>query len=626
MLRGLRYAAPIMSGRTAFQPEPFQPERHERELRAILHEIESLCEELPGAGGSSAATDPIESNRLDRILRKYPRDGKGFFSRSQLLAGFRHFAGPGAEAEVARFARRIQLRPVRTRSGVTPLTVLTKPFPCPGRCVFCPNDVRMPKSYLSDEPGAQRAARNGFDPYRQTWSRLCAFRDIGHPTDKVELIVLGGTWSFYPAPYQRWFVTRCLDAMHDFARGIDARQDATWDQGPDYQILPPTIDGREVGGGLGPTYNQRVRGLLAETPEVARPESMSWVDVEAAQRENEASTVRCVGLVLETRPDRIDEQEVRRLRRLGCTKVQLGVQSLDDEVLARNRRGHGVFATRRAFRLLRASGFKIHAHWMPNLLGANAVSDREDFTRLFDDADFRPDELKIYPCSLVESAELMRDYERGDWRPYSHDELLSLLVDVLARVPRSCRVTRMIRDISSDDIVAGNKLTNFRETVERALVARGGRSQDIRAREIRDQAFDPQALSLRATHYEASGGSEHFLELVTPEDRLVGFARLRLPREHSFIEELEASALLREVHVYGVSLQLGRRSAGDAQHRGVGRRLVEEAARRATAAGFSDLAVISAIGTREYYRRLGFDDGRLYQHRKLGAPVGLRAR
>jgi elongator complex protein 3 len=311
---------------------------------------------------------------------------------------------------------------------------------------------------------------------------------------------------------------------------------------------------------------------------------------------------------------------VLRLRRLGCTKVQLGVQSLDDAVLARNRRGHDVSATRRAFRLLRATGFKIHAHWMPNLLGATSDTDRSDFARLFDDADFRPDELKIYPCSLIESAELMRDYERGDWRPYSHDELLALLVDVLARVPRSCRVTRMIRDISSHDIVAGNKFTNFREIVERALLARGGRSQDIRAREIRDQVFDPGELSLRATEYEASGGREHFLELLTSDDRLVGFARLRLPREPSFLAEIQSSALLREVHVYGASLQLGRRSSDDAQHRGLGKRLVEEAARRASAAGFADLAVISAVGTREYYRRLGFDDGPLYQHRSLELP------
>lgn len=580
----------------------FQPERHERELRAIIREIESL--------------EVRDARSLDRILRKHPRGGKGFFSRAELLAGYRHFVGEEQHDQVARFARSIQLRPVRTRSGVTPLTVLTKPFPCPGRCVFCPNDVRMPKSYLSDEPGAQRAAVNGFDPYRQTWSRLEAYRAIGHPTDKVELIVLGGTWSFYPQPYQRWFVLRCLEAMEDFAAGSDERAGVIATTPPiDWTRLPQQVDGREVGLD-GRTYNQHVNSLPASERERTQ-ETASWQELAAAQKRNETCGSRSVGLSLETRPDRVDEAEVMRLRRLGCTKVQLGVQSLDDEVLTRNRRGHGVDATRTAFRLLRDAGFKLHAHWMPNLLGATPESDRKDFVRLFEDPAFRPDELKVYPCSLIESAELMRDYERGDWAPYAHDDLLGVLADALAQVPRTCRVTRMIRDISSHDIVVGNKLTNFRELVERELVRRRTPAVDIRAREIRALAFDPASLQLRATQFEASGGDECFLELVTDEDRIVGFARLRLPRTPSFVAEVVGNAMLRELHVYGASLALGQHTTGDAQHRGLGRRLVQEASRRAEAAGFGVLSVISAVGTRGYYRALGFLDGELYQHLPL---------
>ena len=324
-----------------------------------------------------------------------------------------------------------------------------------------------------------------------------------------------------------------------------------------------------------------------------------------------------MGLALETRPDEVDEDEVARIRRLGATKVQLGFQSLDDRVLAANKRGHDVETTRRAVGLLRRAGFKIHAHWMPNLLGATPGSDVADFERLFSDPALRPDELKIYPCSLIESAELMRFFESGEWRPYAHGELLAVLSAALERTPRYCRITRMIRDISSDDIVEGNKLTNFREIAQRALEGRGGRCRDIRAREIRGRSFAQADLTLRETRYASAHGEECFLELVTPGDEIVAFLRLSLPEPRAFIEEIAGSALVREVHVYGAAQDLGARSGKKAQHRGMGARLLDEAARRARDAGFRDLAVISAVGTRAYYRKQGFGDGILYQHRRL---------
>ncbi|MCZ6781995.1 MAG: tRNA uridine(34) 5-carboxymethylaminomethyl modification radical SAM/GNAT enzyme Elp3 [Proteobacteria bacterium] len=581
----------------------FQPVRHERELRSILNAIERL-----------PADAELDGSALDPILRKYPRDGKGFFSRSELIAGFEHLRereGLGHDAEA--LARRLRLRPVRTRSGVTPLTVLTQPYPCPGRCVFCPNDVRMPKSYLADEPGAQRAAANRFDPYLQAWNRLDAYRAIGHPTDKVELIVLGGTWSFYPEPYQVWFATRLFEALNDFGAGLDRRAEA-WRSAPDFAQLPAPLDGRR----LVQSYNQVVSGFLDRHGAGVASGDADWCALARVQRANETAGSRSVGLVLETRPDHVDEAEVLRLRRLGCTKVQVGIQSLSDEVLRANRRGHDVAATRQALGLLRRAGFKIHAHWMPNLLAATPAADGEDFGRLFDDPAFRPDELKIYPCSLVESAELMTHFESGHWRPYTHDELLDVLVAALAAVPRYCRLTRVIRDISSDDIVVGNKLTNFREVAERALAERGGACVDIRSREIGARSFTDADLELGVMEYETDTGRELFLELATREDRLAGFARLSLPAAPSFVEELGASALLREVHVYGPSLAIGASAGADAQHRGLGARLVRETARRAGGAGYRNLAVISAVGTRPYYRRLGFRDGELYQHLAVG--------
>jgi elongator complex protein 3 len=327
--------------------------------------------------------------------------------------------------------------------------------------------------------------------------------------------------------------------------------------------------------------------------------------------------VRCVGLSLETRPDRVSESEVLRLRRLGATKLQLGIQSLSDDVLHANRRGHDVAASRRALHRLRAAGFKLHAHWMPNLLGATPETDAQDFERLFADPDFRPDELKIYPCLLVESAQLVRAWESGDWRPYPDAVLQRLLERCLARAPRYCRLTRVVRDFSSHDILAGTRVANFREVAERALAERGEACLDLRAREIRGAGFERRALQLRTTAYATSVGEERFLELTTREDRLVAFLRLSLPREASFVAELARAAVIRELHVYGESLPLRERDSSRAQHAGLGRALVGQAVRQAALAGHDRLAVISAVGTRGYYRALGFADGELYQARSL---------
>ncbi len=588
----------------------FDPEQHRQPLLAALRDVEALLM-------AREAKSPLSTRELHGILRRHPRQGQGFFSRSQLIAGYRAFAPQvGFAIPEERFIAQLQLRPVRTQSGVTPVTVLTKPFPCPGKCVFCPNDVRMPKSYLSDEPGCQRAEANGFDPYLQTYQRLSAFRNIGHATDKAELIVLGGTFSFYPEPYQIWFVKRCFDALNDFGAGVDRRAEAE-DQRLSLQTQTARLHGTELGAG----YNKVVARFL-ETQSGAGLlrdfEHCSWEQLEAAQRDNEHAATRNVGLVLETRPDHVDYAEIVRLRRLGCTKVQVGVQSVSDEILHKNQRGHDVEASRVALRTLRQAGFKLLVHFMPNLLGATPDSDVRDFARLFEDEAFRPDELKVYPCSLIESAELMRFYEAGEWQPYTHEQLLQVLQSVLVTTPRYCRLARVIRDISSGDIVAGNRLSNFREVAQRALGAEQPQVVEMRSREIRDAPFAGAQVELKATRYSTSSGEELFLEFVTQHDRLLGFCRLSLPRVPSAVPELARSALVRELHVYGGSLGLEQRHAERAQHQGLGQRLLHAAARHAHAAGFVDLAVISAVGTRAYYRKRAFVDGALYQHLALG--------
>jgi elongator complex protein 3 len=510
----------------------------------------------------AAGLAPFGPDDMARLLRRYPR-ANGQFAKDQIVAAYRRFCDEGRLTFDPETLRRLQMKPVRTLSGVATVTVLTKPFPCPGECIFCPTDVRMPKSYLADEPGAIRAEYHQFDPYATTASRLRALENIGHPTDKVELLILGGTWSYYPPDYQEWFIQRCFDALN----GSDS-------------------------------------ATLAE-----------------AQRRNETAARRNVGLVIETRPDYVDAAEARRLRRYGVTKVQLGAQSLDDRVLDLNHRGHTVEQTRRAVRLLRAAGYKLHLHWMPNLLGATPESDRADYARLWADPGLRPDELKIYPCALVREAELVNWWQRGEYRPYTDEELIELLADCKLSTPRYVRLNRIVRDIPAGHVVAGSTASNLREVVQRRLAAQGRACQCIRCREVRGEKVIGN-LKLVTEGHETTGGEERFLCFNTEAGKLAGFLRLSLPSPEAVadtgIDELRGAAMIREVHVYGPVVRLGDSAQGEAQHLGLGAALIAEAERQAQAAGYQRLAVISAVGTREYYRKQGFELAELYMVKVIG--------
>ena len=419
----------------------------------------------------------------------------------------------------------------------------------------------MPKSYLHDEPGAQRAERHGFDPFAQTSARIRALEQIGHPAEKIELLILGGTWSSYPRSYQEWFVKRCLDAI-----------------------------------------NETEAKTLVEAQEI-----------------NAQGKRRNVGLVVETRQDRIDTEELRWLRYLGVTKVQVGIQSLDDEVLALNNRGHNVQATRDAFRLLRLAGFKIHGHWMANLLGATLESDFVDYTRLWHDLTIRPDELKIYPCMLVENAELYAYWQRGEYEPYSEQQVRELLIKCMAKTPRWVRLNRVIRDFPTTNVVAGNKKANMRQLAQQEMERRGLIGRDIRNREIRREKVTREELDLRIDTYQTNATTEHFLSFETIDERIAGFLRLSLPHQdvQHPLPELQDHAMIREVHVYGPALDLGEESQGEAQHMGLGSALIKKAKELAQEAGYGHIAVISAIGTREYYARHGFQIDGLYMTTEL---------
>lgn len=532
-----------------------------------------------------------------------------------------------------RLLQALRMKPRRTASGVATITVITRPQPCSSNCVYCPCDLRMPKSYLYSEPACQRAEHNFFDPYLQVALRLRALDQMGHATDKVELIVLGGTWTDYPRAYQIWFVRELFRALNEYPTPEEAlrrRYQFYRERGfsNDATELAHFVAGEQARVDAGEeTYNQGFSHLY-ETPRyqeaaahmTATPEELAY-----EQHVNETAAHRVVGLVVETRPDAIDPESLTLARRLGCTKIQVGIQSTRQDVLDACQRKTTIAQVKRAFSLIRLFGFKIHSHLMLNLPTATPAQDKDDFANFVTDQGFLPDEIKLYPCSLVAGTQLVRRYKQGLWRPYTEDELMDVLcADVLA-TPPYVRISRMIRDIGADDILVGNKKANLRQMVETRINRQGqaGQVEDMRFREIARSEVDLNSLRLADYTYRTSTTTEHFLQWVTPENRIAGFLRLSLPDWDGLsaglldvaADELPVQpgdAMIREVHVYGQAAHLGREDSSS-QHQGLGTKLVHEAFRIAGVEGYESVNVISSVGTREWYRQLGFEDVGLYQ-------------
>jgi len=459
----------------------------------------------------------------------------------------------------------LRKRKIRTLSGVAPIAVLTKPYPCPGHCLYCPDEKNMPKSYLSNEPAVMRAALTKFDPFKQVTVRLRALTDNGHSTDKVELIIMGGTWSYFPKSYQRNFVKRCFEACN---------------------------------------------GKKSKT-------------LEEAQVVNETAKHRIVALTLETRPDYVTEKEVLFWRQLGATKVELGVQALDDKVLTLNKRGHGLKEVITATKLFKQAGFKIAYHMMPGLMGATPQKDLNYFKTLFSNPAFQPDMLKIYPTVVTEGTALERAWKNKTYKPYSEKTLFNLLLKIKQIVPGYVRIIRLIRDIPQESILAGNKITNLREALQKELRTQNLFCHCIRCREAREDITKLSQAKLFIEKYEASGATEYFLQFASRDKKkLYAFLRLRLPdqKEQNFIEEINNCALIREIHTYGRLVPLKKSLAG-IQHQGFGTRLTEEAEKIAQKNGFKKIAVISGVGVRGFYRKFKYHKVGTYMVKKLRSMV-----
>ena len=468
----------------------------------------------------------------------------------------------------------LRRKATRTISGVTVVAVMTKPHQCPQPepCAYCPGGPAhgVPQSYTGFEPAAMRGLQNNFDPYLQVRSRMEQLKAIGHRVDKVELIVMGGTFPATPLEYQTWFIQRCLDA-------ITAKESA---------------------------------------------------NLEEAKANAETSRVRNVGITVETRPDWAKEPHIDAMLSMGVTRVELGVQNPDDAIYRLVGRTHTVADVTEATRTAKDAGLKVAYHLMPGMPGSNPTKDLEAFKRVFTDPNFKPDMIKIYPCLVLEGTKAHEWYREGVYRPYSTEEAANLIAEVKKTIPTWVRVMRVQRDIPAPLIVAGVNKSNLRQRVQQKLADQGGRCLCIRCREVGHRMavdnvkLDLDEVKILTTRYEASAGQEIFISAEDPENSvLIGYLRLRIPSEKAHRPEIKAtpSAIVRELHVYGPLVPVGKHLARAWQHKGYGATLLNEAERVAREDyDLKKLLVISALGTKQYYMRFGYERDGVYVSKMLG--------
>jgi elongator complex protein 3 (tRNA carboxymethyluridine synthase) len=534
-------------------------------------------------------TPKVSKKYIYNLIKLNPQDPEGLrqakrdlakkydttiIANSLILEYYRKFFKPGRYSKIERLLRK---REIRTLSGIAPVTVLTKPYPCPGRCVYCPTEKQMPKSYIASEPAAQRALRLKFNPYNQVKMRIKALEANGHSADKIELIVLGGTWSYYTKKYQDWFIRRCFEAA-----------------------------------------NEKSSKTIAE-----------------AQKINEKAKHKIIGLTLETRPDYVTKDELWRMRELGCTHVQIGVQTLEHEILDLIKRDDSIENIKRATNMLRDFGFKITYHLMPGLPGATPKSDLATFKKVVNDPGFKPDMLKIYPCVVIKSTTLYKWHQQGKFKPYKGKRLAKLLVNIKKDIPPYVRINRLIRDIPGNEIVDGNLSTNLRQLLHNEGVV----CRCIRCREARKSSVTEKDVKLVIRKYKAGQGTEYFISFESNDyKKLYAFARLRLPDKKKrkasemkivrFFDKKEITvkgdelafdidtALIRELHTYGELIPVGSKKKA-VQHIGFGKRLMKEAEKISKEKGYKKLSVISGIGVRGYYKKLGYKLDKTYLSKKL---------
>ena len=496
------------------------------------------------------------------------------FSNAQILQEYQQLLNAGEIKKNLKLEKILRKRAIRTLSGIAPVAVLTKPFPCPGKCAYCPTEKNVPQSYLSNEPAVMRAIRCKYNPFVQIQARLKALEINGHKPNKIELIVIGGTWSVLPNKYKYWFIKECFRGANTYNQKNTTKNKSS--------------------------YSQSSLTKLKE-------------ELKYEQQKNESAQYRIVGLTLETRPDYIDDKELKQMRELGCTRVELGVQAIDNKILKINRRGHEIKEIIKATQLLRNYGFKITYHLMPGLPGSTPQKDLQMFKQIFSCPNFQPDQIKFYPTVVTKGSLLYKWWKNGKYIPYSDETLRKLIIECKKIVPPYVRIIRLIRDIPEESIIAGNKITNLRQI----MLLQGVKCSCIRCREARDKKFNLKEAQLNIIKYKVKGGEENFLQFESKDKKtLFGFCRLFLPQKDNPTSLIpKNSALIRELHVYGELIPPG--GGKKIQHSGLGKKLMLTAEKLAQKHNFKYLTVISGVGVRNYYRRLGYRLFKTYMIKKL---------
>ena len=529
----------------------------------------------------------VEKRQLCRDLKL-----SKFMSNADIL----EYAKPEEKEVVSGILKK---KPTRTMSGVAIVAVMCHPHKCPhGRCFYCPESDIAPPSYTGEEPAALRGRMYEYHPYVQCFNRLKQLKKIGHPIDKVELIIMGGTFPSKDLCYQEWFVSQCLKAMCDFGLIIENKP-TNYDYNLDHDEI-----------------------RLFEKDVLKTYPPNDYVLIEDVQSVNETSKVRCVGMTFETRPDYCKKEHINRMLNFGVTRVELGVQTLSDDLYKRIKRGHTLSDVIEANQLLRDSAIKVAMHMMPGLF-SDQKQDLKMFRQLFSDDNYKPDMLKIYPCLVTKGSELYDLWVKGEYEPYNDDEAVELITKVKAILPKWVRTMRIQRDIPSTLIEAGVKKSNLGELVYNNLEKEHINCQCIRCREIghkkTSQEYRLGDFELFTESYSACNGEEYFLSIEDiNEESLAGFIRLRLPSKNHFREEItDTTALIRELHVYGNMIKIGGKNPKIGQHTGFGEKLLKEAEGIALDNGKEEMAIISGIGTRNYYRKFGYEKVGPYMMKKL---------
>lgn len=510
------------------------------------------------------------------------------------------------EKDLPFLKKKLLTKPVRTISGVSPVALMAAPSKCPhGKCTFCPGGIAspwgdVPQSYTGHEPATMRGIRNHYDSYLMTFNRLEQYILLGHTVDKIEFIIMGGTFTATAAEYQEEFIYGAFKALNDFSDlFFDAQGIIKIEDFKTFFELPGEMrDAQRM---------QHIQEKLLHLKQKTK------TTLEQEQLRNEISRVKCVALCIETKPDWGFLAHGNEMLRQGCTRVELGIESVYDDVLSFTHRGHTAVDSKKSIQILRDLGFKINFHYMPGLPLTDRERDIAGMKQLFDDPEYRPDMIKYYPCMVAPGTTLYVQWKQGKFEPISTEEAVERIVPIKECTPEYCRIQRIQRDVPTKYWSAGVGLTNFRQFIHEKYHPK---CRCIRCREPLGKKVNWNQIEIKVTEFEASKGTEFFIAAEDPsQDILIGFCRLRFPSEFLRQEITKESALIRELHVYGTATAIGEE--GMVQHKGWGRKLMEKAEEIARSHGKKKMVVISGVGVREYYRKLGYEKEGTYMVKEI---------